>query len=77
MAYIQIALLALKLIEGLVNWARENQLISAGEDKAIAQASAAILTQTQSAKAVMEEVSGMSGSALDVLLHQLEPGTDK
>lgn len=72
MNWLSLALVLLKIANNIFAWVRSRQEIQAGEDAEIAKVSAAILMKTKSAKAIMEEVSGMSGADLDVLLHKLE-----
>ena len=54
--------------------AREKGQIDAGRDMEIAKETAAILKQSEYAKKIMEKINGLSGSAVDILLHELEPG---
>lgn len=69
----QLILLALKIIGGFIDLARNQQLMDAGQDKAIAQAAASILVKTQAAKEVMKEVTAMTDAQVDASLKGLEP----
>ena len=70
----EVALLFLKLANMFLAQINSATLIKAGTDAEIARASASILLKTKAAKAIMEEVSAMSGDHVDLLLRQLEPG---
>ena len=69
----QLVLLGLRLVLALTNYMREKSLMDAGADREIARASAAILLQTQSAKATMLEVMAMTDAQVDAALRALEP----
>lgn len=73
MSWIELALAFLKLTNLLVGWAKDKQQMDAGADRAVAQASVAILNKTQSAKQVMAEVMAMTDSQVDEALKRLEP----
>lgn len=70
--WLQLALALLKLVNGIVGWYKQEQLIEAGVDKEIARTSASIFTKTATAKQIMEEVSGLSEDEVDVALRRLE-----
>jgi hypothetical protein len=72
-SWVSIILLTLRVVDAITNWLRDQQGIQAGEDKAIAKASAAILLKTQSAKAVLAEVTAMTDAQVDATLKGLEP----
>lgn len=73
MSIVQIILVILKVFDSLLNTYRENQWIKSGEDAEIAKVSASILSKTEYARHVREQVAGLDGSAVDKLLHDLEP----
>lgn len=71
-SWIEFALALLKVANTLITWGRERELISAGQDQAIAQASAAILVKSQFAKATMQQMSTLNEQQTDDVLKQLE-----
>ena len=73
MSWVSIILLTLKIVNAVTGWIRDQQGIQAGEDKEIARASATILLSTQSAKAIMAEVTAMTDEQVDATLKGLEP----
>lgn len=73
MTIVSIVLALLKLAGILADYARTKQAMDAGEDKAIAQASASILAKSAAAKEVWEEVSKMTDKQVDDGLKGLEP----
>ena len=72
MIWVNLAIAFLKLANIAVNFAKEKQLMDAGSDRAIAQASANILKKTQAAKEVMAEVMAMTDEQVDEALKRLE-----
>ena len=73
MLWIKLALALVKLADLFANMAREKELIGAGEDRALAEASASILLKTKAAKEVMQRVTAMSEDEVDKALKELEP----
>ena len=73
MSWISLALTLLKIVNSIMTWARERELISAGYDKAIAEASQSILLKTEAGKKMMEKVNAMSDEEVDAGLRGLEP----
>lgn len=73
MSWISLALTLLKIVNTIMTWARERELISEGYDKAIAEVSQSILVKTAAGKAIMEKVNGMSPEEVDAGLRGLEP----
>lgn len=73
MTWVKLALLLLSVTESIVNLIRNKGLMDAGADREIAKASVAILQKTNTAKAVMAEVTGMSNDQVDKALKELEP----
>ena len=71
--WIKIALLLLDIVDKLVNWAREQNLINQGRDQEIARATAAILAKTEYAKNVRAKIASMDDKAVDDALRDLEP----
>lgn len=72
-SWLSLALTLLKIVQSIINWAHDQKLIDEGYDKAIAEASQAILVKTQAGKAIMEKVNAMSAAEVDAGLHGLEP----
>lgn len=68
-----IILTLLKLADALMDFARDRQMMKAGADAEIARASASVLLKTESAKAIMAEVSKLSETQVDKALKELEP----
>lgn len=72
-SWLSLALALLKLVNGIMTWARERELISQGYDQAIAEVSQSILIKTTAGKAIMEKVNAMSVEEVDAGLRDLEP----
>ena len=72
MTWLSIALLLLRIADNLIAYVRDKKQFDAGMDTEIAKVSASILSKTESAKKVMEEINAMSGDSVDLLLHKLE-----
>jgi hypothetical protein len=70
-SWVELALALIKGANALLTWARERELISEGQDKAIAQASAEILVNSQFAKSVMQRMSALNEQQTDDVLKQL------
>lgn len=73
MSWISLALTLLRVVNQIMTWARERELVSQGYDKAIAEVSQSILEKTTAGKAIMEKVNGMSPQEVDDALRGLEP----
>lgn len=73
MSWLSLALALLKLVNGIMTWARERELISEGYDRAIAEETQSILIKTAAGKAIMEKVNAMSDKEVDDGLRGLEP----
>jgi hypothetical protein len=73
MTWVSLALALLKMVNSIILWARERELISEGYDQAIADESQSILRKTQAGKAIMERVDAMSEADVDAGLRGLEP----
>lgn len=73
MSWVSLALALLKLVNGIMTWARERELISEGYDRAIAEETQSILIKTAAGKAIMEKVNAMSDKEVDDGLRGLEP----
>ena len=71
--WIGLALQLLKLVNSIMTWARESELIDKGYDKAIAEVTQSILVKTEAGKAIMEKVNAMSEAEVDAGLRDLEP----
>jgi hypothetical protein len=72
-SWISLALALLKLVNAIMTWARQRELISQGQDIEIARQTAAILAQTEYAKHVREKIASMDDKAVDDALRDLEP----
>jgi len=73
MSWLSLALALLKLVNSIMTWARERELVSEGYDKAIAEQSAEILKKTSAGKAILERVNALSDDDVDAELRGLEP----
>lgn len=73
MSWISLALTLLKIVNNIMTWARQRELISQGYDKAIAEVSQEILRKTEAGKSIMEKVNRMSDAEVDSGLRGLEP----
>jgi len=71
-SWVSLALAIIKLANVILTKARENELISQGEDKEIAKQTAAILTQSKFAKDTMQQISSLSEQQVDDVLKELE-----
>ena len=73
MSWVSLALTLLKVVNQIMMWARERELISQGYDKAIAEVTQQIMLKTDAGKAIMEKVNRMSDAEVDDGLRGLEP----
>jgi hypothetical protein len=73
MSWLSLALTLLKVVNQIMTWARERELIDKGYDKAIAEVTQSILVKTAAGKAIMEKVNRMSDAEVDDGLRGLEP----
>ena len=73
MSWISLALTLLKIVNQIMTWARERELISVGYDKAIAEVSQSIMVKTDAGKKIMEKVNALSPEDVDAGLRGLEP----
>lgn len=73
MSWISLALALLKLVNSIMTWARERELISEGYDRAIGEVTLSIAAKTSAGKAIMEKVNAMSDKEVDDGLRGLEP----
>lgn len=73
MSWISLAIALLRVVNSIMTWARERELISQGHDAAIAEISQQILRKTTAGKALMEKVNALSESEVDAGLRELEP----
>lgn len=73
MTWLSLALTLLKIVNNIMTWARQRELISQGYDKAIAEVSQQILVKTEAGKAILEKVNRMSDAEVDAGLRGLEP----
>ena len=71
--WIGLALQLLKLVNSIMSWARESELIDKGYDKAIAEVTQSILVKTEAGKKIMEKVNAMPIEDVDKGLIDLEP----
>ena len=70
---VSILLTVLKLVGTGISWLKEKQLLDAGSDRALAEASTKLLMQMQSARETMQKASGMNETQVDAALKDLEP----
>jgi hypothetical protein len=73
MSWISLALALLKLVNTIMTWVNERELIAQGYDKAIAEVTQSILVKTAAGKKIMERVNEMSNADVDAGLVDLEP----
>ena len=73
MSWISLALSLLKLVNMIMGYMRERELISKGYDQAIAEVTQSILIKTTAGKAIMEKVNALSEAEVDAGLRGLEP----
>lgn len=73
MTWLSLALTLLKVVNQIMMWARERELISKGYDKAIAEVTQSILAKTLAGKAIMDKVNRMTDAEVDAGLRDLEP----
>lgn len=73
MNWLTIAKLALTIADKLLDIARAKQLISAGEDRQIAKATATILSKTEVGKQIDLRAAGLTEAQVDEELKELEP----
>ena len=73
MTWLSLALTLLKIVNNIMTWARQRELISQGYDKAIAEVTQSILVKTDAGKAIMDKVNRMSDAEVDDGLRGLEP----
>jgi hypothetical protein len=73
MPWLSIILALLKLADYIASSVRENQLLDAGADRAIAQASAGILAKTKVAKEEYQKAMGLTDAEVDEGLREQEP----
>lgn len=76
MSWLSLAIAILKALANAFDWARDRQLLDAGRDAEIAKVSASILAKTEFVKRKKEELDGLRGTDLDVLLQSFEPDSD-
>lgn len=73
MSWVSLALALLKFINSIMSYARERELISKGQDEAIAEVTQSILIKTTAGKAILEKVNAMPDDEVDAGLRGLEP----
>ena len=73
MTWVSLALSLLKLVNMIMGYVRERELISKGYDQAIAEVTQSILVKTTAGKAIMEKVNALSDKEVDDALRGLEP----
>lgn len=72
-SWLKLGLLFLQIADKALDIARAKKLMDAGEEKAVAAASASILQKTGVAKDIMQRIEGMSEAEVDQALKDLEP----
>lgn len=73
MGWLSLALTLLKIVNTIMTWVRERELVAEGYDKAISEVTQSILVKTKAGKAIMEKVNAMSDEDVDAGLRNLEP----
>lgn len=73
MSWLSLALSLLKLVNMIMGYMRERELISKGYDKAIAEVTQSILVKTEAGKKIMERVNALTDEEVDTGLRGLEP----
>jgi hypothetical protein len=73
MSWVSFALMLLRVVNQIMTWARERELISKGQDIEIARTAASILAKTEYAKDVRDKITKMDDQAVDDALRALEP----
>lgn len=73
MSWLSLVLSLLKLVNMIMGYMRERELIDKGYDQAIAEVLQSILIKTAAGKAIMEKVNRMSDAEVDAGLRGLEP----
>jgi len=73
MSWVSLALTLLKVVNQIMMWAREREMVSKGYDQAIAEVTQSILIKTEAGKKIMERVNAMSPEEVDAGLVGLEP----
>ena len=71
--WLSLALTLLKVINNIIGWYKQNELIEQGYDQAIADETTKILALTNAGKKILEKVNAMDESTVDTELHNLEP----
>lgn len=71
--WISLALTLLKIVNNIMTWARERELISEGYDQALGEVVQQIFSKTTAGKAIMEKVNAMDEKQVDDGLRGLEP----
>lgn len=72
-SWISLALALLKLVNAIVNWASQRELISQGYREALADMAVQIATKVATKKQIQEKVDAMSMDQVDAGLVGLEP----
>jgi hypothetical protein len=71
--WIGLALQLLKLVNAIMSWAKESELIQRGYDQAIAEQTKLLLMKTTEGRKIMERVNAMPIGDVDKGLVDLEP----
>lgn len=72
-SWLSFAIALLRVINNIVGWYKQQELIDQGYDQAIAEETTKILAMTQRGKAMMEKVNAMDEATVDAELRKLEP----
>lgn len=67
MGWFTILSTGLQLVLALVDWVKDRQQFTAGQDAEIAKASMAILAKTEAGKRIMEKIDAMAPAERDAL----------
>ncbi len=72
-SWLEFAILAIRLINNLVNWMHDRGMIDEGRRQVIAEVSLEIAKKATSKRAIQEKVDAMSEDEVDADLRGLEP----
>ena len=73
MIWLSLAVALLKLTNLILDLVRTGKAVQSGKDAEIAKEAAAILSKTQTAKEIMQQVTGLTEAQVDATLKSLEP----
>lgn len=71
--WVQLAILLLKVVNGIINWAHDRGMIEEGRQQVIGEYALNIAAKTRTKEQIREKVDAMSEDEVDAELHDLEP----